>query len=405
MNFDRILIRYGEISTKGKNRNKFINQLKRNILDSLTGLSPVRIDAGRDRMHVLIDNTAEVDQILTRIEPIFGIQSFSPVVKTTKDLDMMKSEAVALVSSLVRGETTFKVSARRADKSFPLDTNELNQEMGSHVLRNVEGLLVEMKKPEIELVVEVREEGVYLSAQRIQGAGGMPIGTGNKASLMLSGGLDSPVAGFQMLKRGVEIEAIHFHSPPFTSDQSKEKVMKLASQLASYSGMVKLHIVPFTAIQQAIGQQVPENYTMTSTRRMMLRIADMIREKTDSLAIVTGESLGQVASQTLESMQAINAVTATPILRPLIAMDKTEIIDIAKNIKTHDISILPFEDCCTIFTPAAPKTKPKLEKVLFYESFVDFEAMILDAAANIEVHNITPHTLDLDEKEAFSELL
>lgn len=402
--YNRILIRYGEISTKGKNRNRFINQLKRNITDALTGLSAVKIEAGRDRMHLLIQNPAEAQEISDRLEPIFGIQSFSPVIKTNKDLEEMKAQSVSLVSSIVKGQATFKVSARRADKSFPLDTNELNFELGSYVMKNVAGLTVKMKKPEIELVAEVREEGVYLSAQKIPGAGGMPIGTGNKATLMLSGGLDSPVAGYQMLKRGVEIEAVHFHSPPFTSEQSKEKVRKLAAQLARYSGTVKLHIVPFTAIQQAIQKQVPENYTMTSTRRMMLKITDMIRDKTGSRAIITGESLGQVASQTLESMQAINAVTETPVLRPLIAMDKTEIIDVAKLIQTYDISILPFEDCCTIFTPAAPKTKPKLEKIVFYESFLDFDEMLQKAVDLTETEILTPDAPDQQIKDDYSDL-
>ncbi|PPA71649.1 tRNA uracil 4-sulfurtransferase ThiI [Jeotgalibacillus proteolyticus] len=403
MKYDRILIRYGEISTKGKNRSKFVNQLKANILSSLTGFS-IHIQAGRDRMHLLLHNPEDVSPIVERLKTIFGIQSFSPVVKTAKELDEIKEQAVLLVSSIKKTSATFKVSARRADKSFPLDTNGLNMEIGSHVMSRVHGLLVEMKKPQIELVVEVREEGVYLSAETIQGAGGMPIGASNKASLMLSGGFDSPVAGYQMLKRGVEIEAIHFHSPPFTSDQSKEKVRQLAAQLAGFSGKVKLHIVPFTAIQQAIHKQVPENYTMTSTRRMMLKIANLIREQTGSKAIVTGESLGQVASQTLESMQAINAVTATPVLRPLITMDKTEIIDIAKEIGTYDISILPYEDCCTIFTPAAPKTKPKLEKIAYYESFIDFDSMLQEAVSQTEAEIITPGKLEDEIQSSYSDL-
>ncbi|WP_227396618.1 tRNA uracil 4-sulfurtransferase ThiI [Jeotgalibacillus aurantiacus] len=389
MNAERILIRYGEISTKGKNRNRFISQLENNIKNTLSDLKPVRFDSGRDRMHIELADASETEVVISRLKPVFGIQSFSPVVKASKDLDDVKQKAVDLVKA-VRGKgDLFKVKARRADKKYPLDTNELNLEIGSHVLRNVDGLTVEMKKPDIELVVEVREEAVYLSAETIQGAGGMPIGTGNKASLMLSGGLDSPVAGYQMMKRGVEIEAIHFFSPPFTSEKAKEKVKELTAILSGFSGSIKLHIVPFTKIQQTIHQQVPENYTMTSTRRMMLRIADEIRKKTGSRAIITGESLGQVASQTLESMEAINAVSSTPILRPLIAADKTEIIDIAKEIGTYETSILPYEDCCTIFTPAAPKTKPKLEKVEFYESFVDFDALIQEAVEQTESVKLT----------------
>ncbi|MDZ5712481.1 tRNA uracil 4-sulfurtransferase ThiI [Jeotgalibacillus haloalkalitolerans] len=390
MQIDRILIRYGEISTKGRNRNKFIKRLQQNISDACSDLSPFRIESGRDRMHLELNHPEEAQQVMERLELIFGIQSFSPVVKSGRELEEVKQHAVQLVQSVASEGTLFKVRARRADKNYPLDTNELNYEIGSHVLRQVPGLKVEMKKPEVELTVEVRSEAVYLSAQTIQGAGGMPIGSGNKAVLMLSGGLDSPVAGYQMMKRGVELEAVHFFSPPFTSEKSKEKVMQLASELAGFSGSVKLHIVPFTKIQQTIHQQVPENYTMTSTRRLMLRIADEIKKKTGSKAIVTGESLGQVASQTLESMEAINAVTNTPVLRPLIASDKTDIIEIAKKIGTFETSILPYEDCCTIFTPAAPKTRPKTEKVAFYESFIDFDEMIRQSVEEIETIILKP---------------
>ncbi|TFE00911.1 tRNA 4-thiouridine(8) synthase ThiI [Jeotgalibacillus salarius] len=399
MQIDRILIRYGEISTKGRNRNKFIKRLQQNIADACSDLTRFHIESGRDRMHLELNNADEADQIMDRLKIIFGIQSFSPVVKSGRDLDEVKNHASQLVKSVATEGTLFKVKARRADKNYPLDTNELNYEIGSHVLREVPGLKVEMKKPEVELTVEVRSEAVYLSAQTIQGAGGMPIGSGNKAVLMLSGGLDSPVAGYQMMKRGVELEAVHFFSPPFTSEKSKEKVKQLASELAGFSGSVKLHIVPFTKIQQTIHQQVPENYTMTSTRRMMLRISDEIKNKTGARAIVTGESLGQVASQTLESMEAINAVTHAPVLRPLIASDKTDIIEIAKKIGTYETSILPYEDCCTIFTPAAPKTRPKTEKVAFYESFIDFDEMIREAVENTEVITLKPgYQSDEDEE-------
>ncbi|AJD91777.1 thiamine biosynthesis protein ThiI [Jeotgalibacillus malaysiensis] len=403
MQIDRILIRYGEISTKGRNRNKFIKRLQQNITDACADLSSFHIESGRDRMHLELNEPKEADQVMDRLKLIFGIQSFSPVVKSDRALDEVKQHAAELVKSIAKEGTLFKVKARRADKNYPLDTTELNYEIGSHVLRQVPGLKVEMRKPEVELTVEVRSEAVYLSAETIQGAGGMPIGSGNKAVLMLSGGLDSPVAGYQMMKRGVELEAVHFFSPPFTSEKSKEKVKQLASELAGFSGSVKLHIVPFTNIQQTIHQQVPENYTMTSTRRMMLRIADELKNKTGAKAIVTGESLGQVASQTLESMEAINAVTNTPVLRPLIASDKTDIIDIAKEIGTYETSILPYEDCCTIFTPAAPKTRPKTEKVAFYESFIDFEEMIRESVEKTETITLKPgyRTDDIEELDLF----
>ncbi len=402
MNEYLLLVRYGEISTKGKNRGKFTEKLKKHIHSVLRNEENVRISAGRDRMYIKI-NEEHSSQIMAKLSNVFGIQSFSPVVKTPQELDLIKEAALKLFQkSFVEGQT-FKVSARRADKSFPLDTNELNHAIGSHILSHYEGLKVSMKQPDIDIKVEVRSEGVFLSSETIQGAGGMPPGTSGKAMLMLSGGLDSPVAGYMMMKRGVEIEAIHFFSPPYTSERAKQKVVDLTKKLTQFGGKVNLHIVPFTSIQEAIQQQIPENYTMTSTRRMMLIIADRIRAKQSALAIVTGESLGQVASQTLESMFAINDVTNTPVLRPLISTDKTEIIEIAKTIDTYDLSILPYEDCCTIFTPAAPKTKPQKDKVQFYESFIDFEKLLQHAIEGTE--KIVIEGAEDSANDEFSKLL
>jgi thiamine biosynthesis protein ThiI len=326
-----------------------------------------------------------MDQLIERLPKIFGIQSFSPVASCSLDLEDIKQTAVKVVESLDRADKTFKVTVKRSYKPFEMETNELQQYVGSHVLRNFPEIRVQMKKPDIDLVVEVRRDAVYMMAQVIPGAGGLPIGSNGKSILMLSGGIDSPVAGYQMLKRGVRLDAIHFYSPPYTSELSKEKVMDLAEKLSRFGASVKLHIIPFTAIQQEIQKQIPSNVSMTTTRRMMLRITDLVREETGALAIITGESLGQVASQTLESLTAINAVTTTPVLRPLIAFDKLDIIKIAQEIDTYEVSIRPYEDCCTIFTPASPKTKPKLEKVEFYESFKSFEDLIAEAVSEREI--------------------
>jgi tRNA uracil 4-sulfurtransferase len=403
MNYNRILVRYGEISTKGRNRKMFTGKLRENILQALKDFPTISVSASRDRLHIQLGEE-NGEEIIPRLEKIFGIQSFSPVVKVAQDIEEISQAGLALVQKSFTPGKTFKVSARRADKKFSMDTNELNYEVGSYILRNMDGLKVDVKNPDINLNVEVRKEGVYLSSEIYQGSTGMPVGASGKAMLMLSGGIDSPVAGYLTMKRGVEIEAVHFHSPPFTSERAKQKVIDLSKKLSAFSGKVKLHIVPFTKIQQTIHDQVPENYTMTSTRRMMLRIADEIREKNEGLALVTGESLGQVASQTLESMQAINDVTNTPVLRPLIAMDKLEIIDIAQKIDTHDISILPYEDCCTIFTPPAPKTRPKKDKVTYYESFVDFDTLIKEAVEGTETITIDGSTGSNVEK-TFDELL
>lgn len=393
MNYDRILVRYGEISTKGRNRHQFVEKLRKSIRGALHSYPKVRIQADRDRMFILLngENSAE---ILTILQKIFGIRSFSPAIKVEKDVEKMKSAAFDLFTNLHRGDQTFKISAKRADRTFELDTDGINHLLGAHLLKNFPGLKVDVKNPDLNLQVEVREEAVYLSSETIMGAGGLPVGSSGKAMLMLSGGIDSPVAGYMSMKRGMELEAVHFFSPPYTSDRAKQKVIDLAQKLAEIAGTIKLHIVPFTKIQEAVRKQIPENYSMTANRRFMLRITDEIRSMNDALAIITGESLGQVASQTLESMYTINEVTNTPILRPLITMDKTDIIKIAHDIDTHDISIRPYEDCCTIFVPASPKTKPRREKINYYESFFDFETLILEAISQTETLEIRPGYLE-----------
>jgi tRNA uracil 4-sulfurtransferase len=400
MEYERILIRYGEISTKGRNRNKFVEKLRKSVRIALAPFPNVKVEASRDRMYVLL-NGEHCEGIIGKLKNIFGIQSFSPAIKIDRDIEVLKQSSLELVGSLYQEGQTFKVTPKRSDKTFELDTDGINHTIGGHLLQNISGIKVDVKNPDINLRIEVRKEAIYLSCETIQGAGGLPIGSSGKAMLMLSGGIDSPVAGYLAMKRGLEIEAVHFFSPPFTSERSKEKVIDLSKMLAEIYGSMTLHIVPFTAIQQTIREQIPENYSMTSTRRMMLRITDEIRKKHEGLAIITGESLGQVASQTLESMYAINDVTNTPLLRPLITMDKTDIIKIAQEIDTLEISNRPFEDCCTIFVPASPKTKPKREKVQRYESFFDFEPMIHEAVKETETLVIKPDNKQLSE---FSEL-
>lgn len=392
MNYDRILIRYGELSTKGRNRSKFIEKLGNSIRRVLSDVPNIVVKGNRDRTYIIL-NGEDGREIMERLKGIFGIQSFSPVIKVQKDLDGMKEAVLQLFNKVYSEGKTFKITTKRADKSFFMDTGELNYAFGSHILQNVPDAKVNVKEPDINMQVEVREEAAYISCETIRGAGGMPAGSSGKAMLMLSGGIDSPVAGYLSLKRGLEVEGVHFFSPPFTSERAKQKVLDLGEKLANMNGHFLLHIVPFTEIQQLIHKQIPENYTMTTTRRIMLRITDELRKKQDALAIITGESLGQVASQTLESMYAINDVTNTPILRPLIMMDKSDIVKIANDIQTHEISIRPFEDCCTIFVPASPKTKPKKEKVIHYESYMDFEPFIQKAVENTESILIKPESL------------
>ncbi|MEB8171423.1 tRNA 4-thiouridine(8) synthase ThiI [Macrococcoides caseolyticum] len=402
MQYDHILVRYGELTLKAGNRNTFINQLKSNIKYALIPLTGYKVNANRDRMYVEITEDADVEEIMKRISKVFGVHSVSPVVKVEKNIDQIKSSAVKLARDIDAPGVTFKVDAKRSDKGFPYDTFALQQELGGEILSNIEHLTVDVKNPDYKLLVEIRSDAAYLYSRVIKGAGGLPVGTGGKTLLMLSGGIDSPVAGIEVMKRGVTIEAIHFHSPPFTSEEAKQKVIDLTRIMAETTGEIKLHLVPFTDIQKMIHKKVPENLTMTSTRRMMLKIADRFARQIDAKALVNGENLGQVASQTLGSMYAINAVTNLPILRPLLTLDKDEIIIKAKEIGTFDTSIQPFEDCCTIFTPKNPKTNPRLDKVESFEAGTDFDAMIEEAVANIETLTISKHT---DTKQEFDELL
>ncbi len=387
MIFKELLIRYGELSTKGRNKKDFIQRLRENVRYSFADIAPLKIRAERDRMFIDIENAEKFDVLMNRLPEVFGIQSFSPVASCSKDLDEMKALALEIMEDYRdKGDMTFKVEVRRTDKSFPLDSHELQREMGATILPKFDNISVNVRNPDVSLRIEVRADAVYMMAQVIQGAGGMPIGSNGKSLLMLSGGIDSPVAGYLMMKRGVRLEAIHFFSPPYTSQNSLQKVKDLANELTKFGANIRLHVVPFTELQVLIKEQIPENMSMTSTRRVMMQVADKLREEVGALAIVTGESLGQVASQTLESLTAINDVTSTPILRPLIAMDKLDIIKIAEKIGTFETSILPYEDCCTIFTPASPKTKPKLEKVQHYESFAEFDELIERAVKNREVY-------------------
>ncbi|MEK4178174.1 MULTISPECIES: tRNA uracil 4-sulfurtransferase ThiI [Aeribacillus] len=405
MQYDHILVRYGEMSLKGKNRKHFINHLKNNIKLALSSFSSLEYTANRDRLFIKL-NGEEGEKVAEKLQTVFGIQSFSLAIRTKSDIEAIKDTALQAVKQLYKNGDTFKVSAKRADKSFPLTSDQLNYEIGRHILIHTDGLKVDVHHPDINVRVEVRPHATYIMCKDFKGAGGLPVGSSGKAMLMLSGGIDSPVAGYLSMKRGLEIEAIHFFSPPYTNERAKQKVMDLVEKLTEFGGKIVLHIVPFTEIQVTIQQKILENYTMTSTRRMMLKIADEIRKNRGALAIVTGESLGQVASQTLESMYAINEVTTTPILRPLISMDKNEIIEIAEKIDTFEISNRPYEDCCTIFTPASPKTKPKREKILKLESYVDFQPLIqkaIEETVTIEF----PRKHDIQEKieEDFENLL
>lgn len=401
MKWNTILIRYGELSLKGKNRKSFVRKLKENIKSALNELSTVTLSAERDRMFLYAETKEDMDRAIQILPSVFGIQSFSPIAVCEPSIEPIKETALQVLAMDDLTGKTFKVEVKRGDKSFPYVTGEIQQMLGAHVLRNFQELKVQMKKPDVLLHIEIQKDAAYISSAVYPGAGGMPVGSNGHSLLLMSGGIDSPVAGYLMMKRGVSFDAIHFASPPFTSEQAKQKVEDLSMKLNAFGTHIKLHVIPFTDLQQAIVQQVPNNLSMTTTRRIMLQIADRVRKEIGALGLITGESLGQVASQTLESLTAINDVTSTPVMRPLIAMDKLEIIKIAQQIDTYDISIRPYEDCCTIFTPSSPKTKPQLEKVKHYEGFLDFEEMIEAAIRNRTV--IIPGQSEQDNE--FDELL
>lgn len=382
MKYDHILIRYGELGLKGKNMKQFLIQLQNNIKSALYAFPNIKVRRTQGRLFVELHGENS-ELIIKELEKIYGIHSMSLAIKVNNELNEIKQGALtALLEN--PNVKTFKVAVRRANKGFPIGSQEMNQLIGGYLLKNSENINVDVHQPELEVRIEIREHATYITSKNIRGAGGLPVGTAGKSLLLLSGGIDSPVAGHLMMKRGVQLEMIHFHSPPFTSERAKQKVLDLTRKLTEYGGPIKVHLVPFTALQQTIFKEIPDKYAMTVMRRVMLTISEKICEEHNILSVTTGESLGQVASQTLASMNAINEVTNIPVLRPLVALDKADIIDHAQKIDTYDISILPYEDCCTVFVPKAPATNPKRETVLKFENRVDFSKEINEAILGIE---------------------
>lgn len=373
-----LLVRMGEIFLKGDNRNFFIKALVRNLRKALEGTDcTLELTQGR----IFLRDIRDMDEVIRRATRVFGVHSVSPVVECEKDMEVICARAIELMENCTG---TFKCVARRADKRFPLDSMQINEEVGYRVLSAHPGLKVDVHRPEHELSIEIRERA-YLYVEKIPAVGGMPVGTGGKATLLLSGGIDSPVAGYCIAKRGVEISAVHFHSYPYTSERAKEKVISLARQLSAYCCGVKLYIVPFTEPQLQIHEKCPEEYGTLVMRRFMMRIAAKIAQQEGAKALITGESLGQVASQTLDALCCTDAVAGMPVFRPLIGNDKIEIIHIAEKIGTYETSCLPYEDCCTVFTPRHPCTRPKLEHVERAEGALDIDALVDAAVAGTEM--------------------
>ncbi|EGO8899016.1 tRNA 4-thiouridine(8) synthase ThiI [Enterococcus faecalis] len=404
MKYTEIMVRYGELSTKGKNRKTFIMQLAQNVKRALADFPALKIHADRDRMHILL-NGEDSEEVIPKLSKVFGIQNFSPSIRIEKEMPAIRAMVQEVVREVYTPGKTFKITAKRSDHSFELDSNGLNQELGGAVIEAIPEIQVQMKTPDINLRIEIRKDAAYLSYETIRGAGGLPVGTSGRGMLMLSGGIDSPVAGYLAMKRGVEVEAVHFASPPYTSEQALQKAKDLAEKLVPYVGTIQFIEVPFTEIQEEIKRVVPQGYLMTITRRLMLRLTDAIREMRKGLVIINGESLGQVASQTLQSMVAINEVTSTPIIRPVVSMDKTEIIEIAEKIDTFELAIQPFEDCCTIFAPPQPKTRPRLDKAQDYEARLDLEGLMARALEGLKITEISAETAKDKQEDEFADFL
>ncbi len=383
---DLILLKYGEIALKGLNKPLFEGKLLNNIKSRLEKIGKFSVRKAQSTVYVEpLEEGLDMEAAVESLTQVFGIVNICPVRKCAKDMESIAKTAIECINDMRTTEKTFKVEAKREDKKFPLNSPQICRELGGMLLSKIHDISVDVHKPDITVNVEVRQEA-FVYTRKIRGAGGMPVGTNGKSTILLSGGIDSPVAGFMIAKRGVELEAVHFHSHPYTSDRAKEKVIDLAQQMSKYCGKIRLHVVPFTKIQLDIIEKCPENYLTVIMRRLMMRIAEKISVREGSAALITGESIGQVASQTMESLVCTDNAVNQPVFRPCIGMDKEEIVAISKKIGTYETSILPYEDCCTIFVPKHPKTKPQLAEIIEAEKALgDIEAALDEAIAEEEI--------------------
>ena len=379
--YDTVLIRFGELSTKGKNRKDFIQKLYLNIKKTFEDMDSFSFKKTHDRIYIDFEGDYQ-DLIRDRLVKVFGISSFSFTKKVNSNIEEIEETCLNIAKETTA--KTFKMIAKRQDKTFPLKSDEINRRIASTILKNTD-VKVDVHAPELPIRIEVQKELTYITTEKILGAGGYPAGMNGKVLLLLSGGIDSPVAAYELMKRGLKVEAIHFAAPPYTSENAKNKVLTLAKMLCEYQYDMKIHVIPFTKLQLDIYKHAGDPYAITLMRRMMFRIAEKVARSNNCLALGSGESVGQVASQTLESINAINDVIHIPVLRPLVCFDKVEIIDVAKKINTYETSILPFEDCCTIFDPKNPVTKPSIEKCEYYEAKFNYEEMIEEAINDQEI--------------------
>ena len=393
MKQELIMVRFGELSTKGKNRMNFINQLGLNIKRMLRSYTKLTYEVRRDHIYIHL-NDEPFEEIKELLKDVSGLSSFSLVYKVENNIDIMKEACLKLAEE--ENKHTFKIKARRAEKSFPMISDEINRTIASYILKN-SSYKVDVHNPDLLISLIVRQNETYIYLNSIEGTGGYPLGVAGKGMMMMSGGIDSPVASYLMMKRGIRLECIHFAAPPYTSEAVITKITDLCKILYFYKGNVKLFIVPFTNLQEQIYKYAKESYAITIMRRMMYRITEIVANRRNALVVCNGESIGQVASQTLQSMKSIENVCSLPVIRPLAIFDKVEIIKIAKKIGTYDISIRPYEDCCTIFDPKNPTTQPNMEKIKKIEDSFDWQSLVEECANNLRVINIDENYEALDD--------
>ena len=410
MMYDQILVRFGDLTLKGKNQKEFLKRLYSLMDLKMKGLN-VTVERAHDRIYIHL-NDSDVNEVEKRLQLVSGISSYSLVTKCSNELQTIKETALALMKQIVTKETLFKVETKRANKNYPLTSLEVTKHVSGYVLAHHNMLKVDVHNPEVVLHLELKGDSCYLYNKEIRAMGGFPVGVAGKGLLMLSGGIDSPVAGYLAMKQGIEIECVHFESTPLTSIESAQKVVDLVKKMAKYApkNTIKLHMIPFKEMHMALLDNVPESYNITIMRRMMYRIATKLAEKKKCLCLVNGESVGQVASQTLGSMNTINSVTNMPVIRPLCTYDKADIIRISRHIDCFELSIKPFEDCCTVYVPKAPATSPKKDKAEIFEKAFDYETLVNEAVENVNTISIDMDSdldlamLGLEVREVIKEL-